>query len=245
MSAAREPGDPAATGPAGTDPAATEPLAAPGGAVDPRAVRVSVAVTSRLDGDPVTVVAPAVAGGALQRPDDAAAAPVPAAAATGSSADRPLVDGRPAAVRLEWLDEQRAVLVRGVGPDAQRTRVLLGPPRALASDGTLVREVVVDGWRFDIELEPERRAALRERARRGREAAGHSGPLEVRSIIPGRIVALSVAPGDPVEAGQQLMVLEAMKMQNELRAPRDGTVERVAVGVGQNVELGDLLLVIA
>ncbi len=224
-----EPGVTATVGPAPGQAAGTEPgqpLPGPAALIDPRAVRVSVAVTSRMDGDPAIVVAP------------------PAAASTGGSVDHPLVNGEPAPVRLEWLDAQRAILVRDADAGAERTRVLLGPPRALATDGTLVREVVVDGWRLDIELESERRAALRERARRGREAAGHSGPLEVRSIIPGRIVAVSVAPGDAVAAGQQLMALEAMKMQNELRAPREGTIERIAVGVGQNVELGDLLLVI-
>jgi glutaconyl-CoA decarboxylase len=70
------------------------------------------------------------------------------------------------------------------------------------------------------------------------------GPVDVRAIIPGRIAAVSVASGDAVMAGQQMLVLEAMKMQNELRAPRDGTVDRLAVAVGENVEVGDLLLVI-
>ena len=51
-----------------------------------------------------------------------------------------------------------------------------------------------------------------------------SGPTELRAVIPGRILAVSVAPGDRVTAGQQVMVVEAMKMQNELRAPRDGVV---------------------
>ena len=105
-------------------------------------------------------------------------------------------------------------------------------------------EVVVDGWRVEVELEPERRAVLRERARRGTSDAGRTGPLEIRAIIPGRIVAVSVTPGDAVENGQQLLVLEAMKMQNELRAPRSGTVEQVRAAVGQNVEVGDLLVVI-
>ncbi len=50
--------------------------------------------------------------------------------------------------------------------------------------------------------------------------------------------------GDDVAAGQRLLAVEAMKMENELRAPRDGTVERVAVAVGQTVELGDPLVVI-
>jgi biotin carboxyl carrier protein len=107
-----------------------------------------------------------------------------------------------------------------------------------------VREVVVDGWRFEVELEPERRATLRERASRVSRTAGTSGPTELRAVIPGRIVAVSVAIGDAVSAGQQVLVVEAMKMQNEVRAPRAGIVERLAPAVGQNVEVGDLLMVI-
>ncbi len=103
---------------------------------------------------------------------------------------------------------------------------------------------MVDGWRVEVELEPERRAALRERARRGRAEAARGGPTEVHAIIPGVVVAVSVAVGDAVVTGQQLLVVEAMKMQNELRAPRDGTVGRIAVGAGRTVEVGDLLLVI-
>jgi biotin carboxyl carrier protein len=53
-----------------------------------------------------------------------------------------------------------------------------------------------------------------------------------------------VAAGDSVEAGQQVLVVEAMKMQNELRAPREGSVERVGVAVGDTIEVGDLLIVI-
>ena len=58
-------------------------------------------------------------------------------------------------------------------------------------------------------------------------------------------MAVSVGVGDTVTAGQQLLVVEAMKMQNELRAPRDGTIERVGVAVGVNIEIGDLLVVIS
>jgi biotin carboxyl carrier protein len=63
-------------------------------------------------------------------------------------------------------------------------------------------------------------------------------------MIPGRVAAVAVAPGDVVAAGQTLLVVEAMKMQNELRTPRSGTVERVAVGVGETIDLGDLLVVL-
>ena len=78
----------------------------------------------------------------------------------------------------------------------------------------------------------------------GRAATIHDGPIEVRAIIPGRVVSVAVAAGDAVAAGQRLLAVEAMKMENELRAPRDGTVERVAVAAGQTVELGDLLVVL-
>jgi biotin carboxyl carrier protein len=121
--------------------------------------------------------------------------------------------------------------------------VRLGPVHRREGDGVEVREVVVDGWRVVVEVEPEARASLRERARRASDGVA-GGPVDVRAIIPGRIAAVNVASGDAVTAGQQLLVLEAMKMQNELRAPREGTVDRVAVAVGENVEVGDLLLVI-
>ena len=102
----------------------------------------------------------------------------------------------------------------------------------------------MDGWRLDVAVESERRAVLREKARRGGAVAAHGGPTEVRAIIPGRVVSVSVVPGDSVVAGQQLLVVEAMKMQNELRAPRAGTVARVAVVAGQTVEAGALLVIV-
>jgi biotin carboxyl carrier protein len=77
--------------------------------------------------------------------------------------------------------------------------------------------------------------------RRHRADAGD----ELRAIIPGRVVAVSVSAGDRVVVGQPLLVVEAMKMQNELRSPRDGIVVQLAVGPGQTIELGDLLAVIA
>ncbi len=55
---------------------------------------------------------------------------------------------------------------------------------------------------------------------------------------------MAVNPGDAVTAGDRLLAVEAMKMENEVRAPRDGIVDRVAVGPGETVELGDVLVVI-
>ncbi len=105
-------------------------------------------------------------------------------------------------------------------------------------------EVVVDGWRFEFEVEDADRAALRARAARGRGALAQHGPTDVRAIIPGRVLTVAVVPGDSVTTGQQLLTVEAMKMQNELRSPRDGIVQRVNVGPGSTVEPGDVLVVL-
>ena len=111
-------------------------------------------------------------------------------------------------------------------------------------DGRSRFEVVVDGWRFELAVEDAARARLRQRATRAGDAVATSSSAEIRAIIPGRIAAVRVTPGDEVAAGETLLVVEAMKMQNELRAPRPGTVERVAVGEGQTIERGDVLLVL-
>jgi len=152
--------------------------------------------------------------------------------------------------RLERAGGDRLVIIDDADP-AARTAVILEPiaaPRQPAAGpgrtGVDRREVLVDGWRFEVEVEPAARAALREKARRGRTEAGQDGPVEVRAIIPGVVVAVSVAAGDRVTTGQQLLVVEAMKMQNELRSPRDGVVGRLAVGERQTIEVGDLLAVI-
>jgi biotin carboxyl carrier protein len=129
--------------------------------------------------------------------------------------------------------------------DAKRP-LLVGEIGPLDRDGRRSVEVVVDGWRFVFVVEDADRADLRQRASRDRsDAAAGGGPLEIRAIIPGRVAAVVVAAGDEVEAGRPLLVVEAMKMQNELRAPRDGVVERIAVGPGDTIEIGDTLLVLA
>jgi biotin carboxyl carrier protein len=130
-------------------------------------------------------------------------------------------------------------------PDAGRRWAWIGADRAATATRPRTIEVVVDGWRFELAVEDAARAELRRRATRDRDASNASGPLEVRAMIPGRVAAVRVTAGDTVEAGAALLVVEAMKMQNELRAPRAGTVERVAVGEGETIELGDLLVVLA
>lgn len=231
-------------------------LAVAGGAdlrpLDPRAVRVSLAPNSASAAlAPLVLEPPEFPAVAVTRVADGS--PIgepprvsPITVPDEDGLDLVLVDGSPIATRLVRLDRERALLL-GSGPDGSREHVLLLPPaNAPGTDrGVVRREVVVDGWRVEVEVEAAARAALRERARRGRGVAGQSGPIEVRAIIPGVVVSVSAIAGDAVTAGQQLLVVEAMKMQNELRAPWDGIIERVAVGPGETVEVGDVLIVLA
>jgi biotin carboxyl carrier protein len=71
-----------------------------------------------------------------------------------------------------------------------------------------------------------------------------SGPREVRALMPGKVVKLLVREGDQVNAGTGLIVVEAMKMQNEMKSPKDGRVSRIHVGEGSAVGAGEALLVI-
>ena len=151
---------------------------------------------------------------------------------------------------MELLGDDPEVAPAGPGRATIQTgrggrRALVGDDRMPTRLRPRTIEVVIEGWRFELEVEDAARAALRRRATRRPVDVGSSGPLEIRAMIPGRIVAVAVSRGDVVSEGQTLFVVEAMKMQNELRAPRQGTVERVAVGAGETIDLGDVLAVIA
>ena len=79
---------------------------------------------------------------------------------------------------------------------------------------------------------------------RGQEAGADRQPRTIVAPMPGRIVKVLVKPGEAVQARQGLIVVEAMKMENELRAPRDGTVEDVRVAAGSSVEANAVLVVL-
>ena len=97
----------------------------------------------------------------------------------------------------------------------------------------------VDGHRFEAEALDERRRALRDLTG---AAAGPTGPAPIVAPMPGLIVRINVVPGDTVEAGQGVVVMEAMKMENELRATAPGRVRSVDVAPGTAVEKGALLV---
>ena len=98
--------------------------------------------------------------------------------------------------------------------------------------------VVIDGRRFEIEARDPRRFT-----RKGGKA-GADGVQTVAAPMPGKVVRVLVAVGDEVAAGQGLLVVEAMKMQNEMKAPRAGKVLSLSAAVGGTVAAGEALATI-
>ncbi|MCC6523502.1 MAG: biotin/lipoyl-binding protein [Polyangiaceae bacterium] len=101
-------------------------------------------------------------------------------------------------------------------------------------------EAVARGARFPVRVE-----SARERSAAARHRPDESGPTRIASPMPGRVVKVLVAPGDVVVAGQPVVVIEAMKMENELACDRGGTVQVVHCQAGQTVEGGAALVEIA
>ena len=82
------------------------------------------------------------------------------------------------------------------------------------------------------------------RARRGAEVAGAAGEQRIVAPMPGKVLRILVQPGQDVAARQPLVVVEAMKMENELSSPRPGRVKEVAAVEGQSVEAGRVLIIV-
>jgi biotin carboxyl carrier protein len=118
--------------------------------------------------------------------------------------------------------------------------------------------VLLDGRSYEVRLEPGRQvtfAVVRDRRfavevedpRRSRQRAVGGfgeGRQSVTAPMPGKVMRLLVCEGDPVEAGQGLVVVEAMKMQNEMKAPRAGRVATLAAREGAAVAAGEVLVTI-
>ena len=110
--------------------------------------------------------------------------------------------------------------------------------------------VNVNGTQYDITLEVlEGEAAAAPAAPKAApaapKAAAPAGGQAVNAPMPGTILSVNVKPGQAVKKGDILVMLEAMKMENEIMAPVDGTVGAVNVTKGQSVQSGDVLLTIA
>jgi acetyl/propionyl-CoA carboxylase alpha subunit len=132
----------------------------------------------------------------------------------------------PAARRLRHAGEERAMRV--AEPAAADAAVRLGD----------VVHVDVDGQSLEFTLAP---APTIEEAVRHAAAAGGVGPAVLTAPMPGRVIAVRAAVGAAVRARQPIVIIEAMKMEHAVLAPRDGTLARVAVREGQQVQRGELL----
>jgi biotin carboxyl carrier protein len=156
------------------------------------------------------------------------------------------------AVTVEVSERDDGLYVRLGEGDARRVEVASAPSDgelSLLVAGEVVRglvgtreggvTVVVDGQSVDAVVMDERAARLASAAAGGRP---RSSETAVRAPMPGLVVAVPVEVGQSVTRGATLVVLSAMKMQNELTAPSDATVKEVLVGAGQTVDQNQVLV---
>lgn len=121
-------------------------------------------------------------------------------------------------------------------PEPGRYHLLLGNAvfrcdRDRLADGT--ESIVVNGRRIVV--------MLRDRRRRHREQTDDGGVVRLASPMPGRVVSCLIEPGTVVEKGQGILIVEAMKMQNEITAPRAGRVTEIHTSPGRTVDAGEVL----
>ncbi len=149
-------------------------------------------------------------------------------------------------VDLEKQGSAYRVLLDGQPVDAD---VILAAPNAVS--------VILNGAAFEIHIAPsldgtyklqtgphEFQADVRDpRVWRGKKTGAQEaeGRQQIVAPMPGKVIRLLVNAGDEVDAGQGIMVVEAMKMQNEIRSPKKGKVERLHVEEGKAVNAGDIL----
>lgn len=99
-------------------------------------------------------------------------------------------------------------------------------------------QVLLRGQQYKATVEDEREKRLKSTG----GARAESGEFHLKAPMPGLVVSVPVEEGQAVKKGQVLVILESMKMQNELKSPRDGTVHRIRVRAGESVEQRQTLL---
>ena len=148
-------------------------------------------------------------------------------------ADMVVADGIAAAAHVTDLEGTPVRMVT-IGDEVHRVVARRGSTRGRYT-------LWLDGFRYEVEALDERLRAIRELSG---ASAGPSGPAPLIAPMPGMIVRVTVQVGDRVEVGQGLVVMEAMKMENELRATAAGTVTSVLATLGTAVDKGAILVVL-
>lgn len=148
------------------------------------------------------------------------------------------VNGNTATIDGESVE---ASLTQAAGTAVRRLAVNSATHRlfADAAEGKGNWDLHLDGFRIAAEVVDERTRLIRAMTAKSGAA---SGPRPVKAPMPGMIVRLEVQPGDKVEAGQGVVVIEAMKMENELKAESAGTVSKIHATPGNAVEKGTVLI---
>ena len=152
---------------------------------------------------------------------------------TGSGRYRVAIDGHPHLVDAVKLGDFSLSLI--VDGETGTSREVLVVP----TDGTGEMLVTLGGRTVAVSVDGRRTR------RTGADAAGQvAGAQKVTAPMPGRVVRVLVGPGDEIAVRQPVVVVEAMKMENELRSPKAGRVKEVPVSAGMSVEAGRTLVVI-
>jgi biotin carboxyl carrier protein len=121
---------------------------------------------------------------------------------------------------------------------AGRSYTAIAPAPGITAPGITTGEIVVNGRAFAVEV-------FDPREMRARKSAGAGeGRQNIVAMMPGKVVRVLAAQGDAVEAGQGLIVVEAMKMQNEMKSPKAGRVVEVKTQADATVAAGEVLMVI-
>lgn len=159
-----------------------------------------------------------------------------------------LIDGKPHKVELAREGSRWSCLVDGeeVAADALVTRpdvlsiVIEGAAYEVKRERTPTdTHFWVKNSRFAVEVRDPR--SLRSRKAKG---GSTEGPQKITAPMPGKIIRILAPAGAAVEAGQGIVVVEAMKMQNEMKSPKSGAVKQVLVKEGATVNAGDVLAII-
>jgi len=139
--------------------------------------------------------------------------------------------------------ESRAVDLRQVGKLSLYSLLMdhASYEVVVEEEGHNTCRVMIGGELYEVRVEDERTRRL---ALANRQPNPPTGELAIKAPIPGLVVKVTVEAGDVVHAGQSVVILEAMKMENELRAPRQGTVHEVRVATGDKVDQGQVLITI-
>lgn len=157
------------------------------------------------------------------------------------------IDGRSYRLELHQAEGKWSCLLDG--REIEMDAVLARPNVLSLRIGNLAYEVKCERVAGDTHIWVGSRrfaAEVRDpRSLRGRpQAADEHGPKKLTAPMPGKVVRVLLSPGAEVEAGTGIVVVEAMKMQNEVKSPKKGTVQKILVSEGAAVNAGDVLAIV-